>query len=63
MIAGSLVWIKGMRGRPIPEKWSKDLPRKELDDPNAPVILKEYELNAEEFSLTIAILEQRCPYP
>jgi hypothetical protein len=62
--AGSFVWVKGNRG-PIPEKWPADLKRAAptKPSPHDKVVLKEYPLGAEEFGLTIAILEQRYPKP
>lgn len=59
MIAGSLVWIKGSRG-PEPQKWPADSPARNSNDR---AILAEHQLGRDEFSLTIAILEQRYPAP
>lgn len=60
--AGSLVWLKGLRG-PRPEKWPADFARKSAKDADAPIVLAEHELGPEEFALTIPILEQRYPAP
>jgi hypothetical protein len=61
MSGGTFVWIKGPRG-PYAEKWPHDFQRKKTGDPNAPVILQEHELSADEFKLSILILEQRYPF-
>ncbi len=59
MSADKLVWVKGLRG-PIAEKWPHDMPS---GGKNGKVVLAEHELSVAEFSLRIAILEQRYPAP
>lgn len=61
-IAGHLVWVKTPRG-PRCEKWPADMARRDEKDPSAPVVLKEYPLNAEQFTMKLSILEQRFPAP
>ena len=61
-IGGHLVWLKGMRG-PYAEKRPLDTEYLKERNPNPAVVLKSYEISEDEFSLTIAILEQRYPCP
>lgn len=53
------VWVKTQRGC-APEKWPHDMPPGASRDK---VVLAEHQLSADEFRLTIAILEQRYPPP
>ena len=61
-IGGHLIWLKGMRG-PYAEKRPLDYEQPKAGNPNPPIILKTYEIGENEFSLAIAILEQRYPPP
>lgn len=59
MIAGSFVWIKGLRG-PEPQKWPADMSGIAS---SKHTVLAEHVLGPDEFSLTVPILEQRYPAP
>ncbi len=52
------VWVTGLKG-PTPEKWPEEMPASSKDKQ----ILAVHHLSDAEFSLTIAILEQRYPCP
>lgn len=60
MSGGTFVWLQGSRG-PYAEKRPHDMPTNDGRKESA-TILAEHELSANEFSLAIAILEQRYPY-
>lgn len=55
-IAGHLVWHRGRRGF-IAEKQSLTY----LPPKDAPDVVDSYELNAEQYAMSILILEQRMP--
>lgn len=57
---GSLVWLQGQCG-PYAEKRPRDMPVNEGS--KRAVVLAEHPLLADEYSLKIAILEQRYPAP
>jgi len=56
---GRFVWVRGLHGA-VPEKWPHDMP---VGAATGKDVLQSYELGADEFSLKIAILEQRYPAP
>lgn len=60
-IAGVLVWIEGPNGKgPVAEKW----PINPIDATKRDkVVLARHPLNPDQYSMKLAILEQRFPPP
>jgi hypothetical protein len=60
-IVGEFVWIEGPNGKgPVAEKWPLHPIEATIRDK---VVLARYPLNLEQFSMKLAILEQRFPAP
>ena len=57
---GAFVWIRGHKGKPVPEKWPDAMGSGGKEGKQ---VLARHELGDDEFALSIAILEQRYPPP
>jgi len=58
-IVGKLVWLGGLKGM-YPEKWANDMP---TGGKVGKTVIVSYDLNADEFPMSLLILEQRYPLP
>ena len=57
---GAFVWIRGHKGKPVPEKWPDAMG---AGGKEGKQVLARHELGTDEFALSIVILEQRYPPP
>ena len=57
---GAFVWIRGHKGKPVPEKWPDAMGS---GGKEGKVVLARHELTDAGFALSITILEQRYPPP